>query len=119
MVAQLRDNLHVRETFGKYVDPRVVEGLINHPALTAAEGQRRRVTVLFCDMKGFTSLRQGIMTQSLVKVMNRYLSIMSEPISGTGESSTNISATASWPIGDLRSSVRRITLALHVLPRWK
>jgi adenylate cyclase len=80
MVVQLRDNLHVRETFGKYIDPRVVEGLINHPALTGAEGQRRVMTVLFCDLKGFTSLSEGMTPQGLVKVMNRYLSIMSEPI---------------------------------------
>jgi len=80
MVVQLRDNLHVRETFGKYIDPRVVEGLIDRPTLTAAEGQRRVMTVLFCDLKGFTSLSEGMTPQGLVKVMNRYLSIMSEPI---------------------------------------
>jgi adenylate cyclase len=80
MVVQLRDNLHVRETFGKYIDPRVVEGLIDRPNLTAAEGQRRVMTVMFCDMKGFTSLSEGMTPQGLVKVMNRYLSIMSEPI---------------------------------------
>ncbi len=80
MVVQLRDNQHVRETFGKYIDPRVVEGLIDHPTLTAAEGQRRVMTVLFCDLKGFTNLSEGMTPQGLVKVMNRYLSIMSEPI---------------------------------------
>ena len=80
MVKQLRDNERVRETFGKYIDPRVVEGLIDRPNLTAAEGQRRVMTVLFCDMKGFTSLSEGMTPQGLVKVMNRYLSIMSEPI---------------------------------------
>jgi class 3 adenylate cyclase len=80
MVGQLRDNQRVRETFGKYIDPRVVEGLIDRPNLTAAEGQRRVMTVLFCDMKGFTSLSEGMTPQGLVKVMNRYLSIMSEPI---------------------------------------
>jgi len=80
MVMQLRDNQRVRETFGKYIDPRVVEGLIDRPHLTAAEGQRRVMTVLFCDMKGFTSLSEGMTPQGLVKVMNRYLSIMSEPI---------------------------------------
>ena len=80
MVQQLRDNERVRETFGKYIDPRVVEGLIDRPNLTAAEGQRRVMTVLFCDMKGFTSLSEGMTPQGLVKVMNRYLSIMSEPI---------------------------------------
>ena len=56
MVEQLRTNQRVRETFGKYVDPRVVEGLIERPNLTAAEGQRRVMTVLFCDLRGFTSL---------------------------------------------------------------
>jgi adenylate cyclase len=52
MVVQLRANQRVRETFGKYIDPRVAEGLIDRPALTAAEGQRRVMSVLFCDMKG-------------------------------------------------------------------
>jgi len=80
MVVQLRENQRVRETFGKYIDPRVVEGLIDRPTLTAAEGQRRVMTVLFCDMKGFTSLSEGMTPQGLVKVMNRYLSVMSEPI---------------------------------------
>ncbi len=80
MVVQLRENQRVRETFGKYIDPRVVEGLIERPNLTAAEGQRRVMTVLFCDLKGFTSLSEGMTPQGLVKVMNRYLSIMSIPI---------------------------------------
>ncbi len=60
MVDQLRQNERVRETFGKYIDPQVVQGLIDRPALTASEGQRRVMTVLFCDMKGFTSLSEGM-----------------------------------------------------------
>ena len=80
MVGQLRQNARVRETFGRYIDPRVVEGLIDRPAVTAAEGQHRVMTVLFCDMKGFTALSEGMTPQGLVKVMNRYLSSMSEPI---------------------------------------
>jgi adenylate cyclase len=80
MVLQLKENQRVRETFGKYIDPRVMEGLINPPTLTAAEGQHRVMTVLFCDLKGFTSLSEGMTPQGLVKVMNRYLTVMSEPI---------------------------------------
>jgi adenylate cyclase len=79
MVEQLRLKEHLRETFGKYVDPRVVEGLIEGPAL-AAEGQRRVMTVLFCDVKGFTTTSEGMTPQGLVKVMNRYFSTMSAPI---------------------------------------
>ena len=79
MVEQLRLKERLRETFGKYVDPRVVEGLIEGPAL-AAEGQRRVMTVMFCDVKGFTSTSEGMTPQGLVKVMNRYFSTMSVPI---------------------------------------
>ncbi|WP_424631013.1 adenylate/guanylate cyclase domain-containing protein [Bradyrhizobium sp. SYSU BS000235] len=80
MVEQLRHNERIRETFGKYIDPQVVKGLIDRPALTASEGQRRVMTVLFCDMKGFTSLSEGMTPQGLVKVMNHYLSTVTAPI---------------------------------------
>jgi class 3 adenylate cyclase/predicted nucleic acid-binding Zn-ribbon protein len=79
MVEQLRLKERIRETFGKYIDPRIVEGLIDRPML-AAEGQRRVMTVLFCDLKGFTSTSEGMTPQGLVKVMNRYFSTMSAPI---------------------------------------
>ena len=80
MVGQLRHKEQIRRTFGRYIDPRVVEGLINQSAAAATEGQRRVMTVMFCDMKGFTGLSEGTTPQGLVKVMNRYLSTMSEPI---------------------------------------
>jgi class 3 adenylate cyclase len=79
MVGQLRQKEEMRRTFGRYIDPRVAEGLINQSA-GAVEGQRRIMTVMFCDMKGFTSLSEGMTPQGLVRVMNRYLSTMSEPI---------------------------------------
>jgi class 3 adenylate cyclase len=79
MVEQLRLKERLRETFGKYVDPRVVAGLLEGPAL-AAEGERRVMTVLFCDVKGFSGTSEAMTPQGLVKVMNRYFSTMSAPI---------------------------------------
>ena len=83
MVEQLRHKERMRETFGKYVDPRIVEGLIDRPML-AVDGQRRVMTVLFCDVKGFTGASEGMTPQGLVKVMNRYFSVMSAPIRDQG-----------------------------------
>jgi class 3 adenylate cyclase len=80
MVEQLRHKERLRETFGRYVDPRVVEGLIDRQSPVASDGERRVMTVLFCDMKGFTRLSEGMTPQGLVKVMNHYLSTMSGPI---------------------------------------
>jgi class 3 adenylate cyclase len=80
MIERLRQNQRIRETFGRYIDPRIAEGLLDQSAGAATEGQRRVMTVMFCDMKGFTSLSESVTPQGLVKVMNLYLSTMSEPI---------------------------------------
>ena len=79
MVEQLRLKERIRETFGKYVDPRIVEGLISGPGLATA-GERRVMTVLFCDVRGFVGVSEEMTPQGLVKVMNRYFSTMSAPI---------------------------------------
>jgi len=80
MIEKLRQNQRIRETFGRYIDPRIAKGLLDQSAVDAAEGQRRVMTVMFCDMKGFTSFSEGFTPQGLVKIMNLYLSTMSEPI---------------------------------------
>jgi class 3 adenylate cyclase len=79
MVEQLRAKERIRETFGRYVDPRIVERLISGSAL-ATEGQRRTMTVLFCDVRGFVGVSEEMTPQGLVKVMNRYFSVMSAPV---------------------------------------
>ncbi len=80
MVQELRLKARIRETFGKYVDPRIVQGLIERPELTAAAGERRLMTVLFCDMKGFTTLSEGLTPTGLVNIVNSYLTEMSGAI---------------------------------------
>ncbi|MGY3136779.1 class 3 adenylate cyclase [Bradyrhizobium sp. USDA 4501] len=80
MIETLRHNQRIRETFGRYINPRIAEGLLEQPAIAATEGQRRVMTVMFCDMKGFTSLSEGVTPSGLVKIMNLYLSTMSAPV---------------------------------------
>jgi class 3 adenylate cyclase len=80
MVGELRVKEQIRETFGKYVDPRIVGALIDRPELTDPKGSRREMTILFCDMKGFTSFSEGMTPAGLVNVLNRYLAVISEPV---------------------------------------
>jgi len=80
MVGELRVKAKIRDTFGKYVDPRIVAGLIDRPELTDAKGSRREMTVFFCDMKGFTAFSEGMTPAALVNVLNRYMTVMSEPV---------------------------------------
>ena len=80
MVGELRTKHQIREMFGKYVDPRIVAGLIDRPELTDPKGARREMTILFCDMQGFTSFSEGMTPVGLVNVLNRYLTVLSEPV---------------------------------------
>ncbi|MCK1384535.1 adenylate/guanylate cyclase domain-containing protein [Bradyrhizobium sp. 21] len=79
MTEQLRHNERVRETFGRYIDPKVVQGLIDRPEV-AIDGERRLMTIMFCDMSGFTAMSEGMTPRGLVRVMNHYFTVMSAPI---------------------------------------
>src|SRR5262249_36941261 len=74
MIEQLRGNERIREVSGRYIDPKIVEGLVDRPDIAAAQGDRRVMTVMFCDLKGFTAMSEGMTPQGLVKVVNCYLS---------------------------------------------
>lgn len=66
-------------------------------------GKKEALTVLFSDVRGFTSISEGLDSKELTQLMNEYLSAMTRIIRKTGERSINTSATRSWPSGGLPS----------------
>ncbi len=79
MVGELREKEAITETFGKYVDPRIVKGLIEDRQF-AKNGDKRMMTVFFSDLEGFTTMSERYSPESVVKVLNHYFTAMSEPI---------------------------------------
>lgn len=79
MVGELRAKERLKDTFGKYIDPRVVETLLAQGA-EAAAGQREVMTIFFSDLVGFTAISERLTPTGLVHLMNRYLTMMSAPI---------------------------------------
>lgn len=79
MVAGLREKERIRHTFGQYVDPRIVSGLLDD-RLASAGGEKKRMTVFFSDIAGFTGLGEQLAPEGVVRFLNRYFSVMSEPI---------------------------------------
>jgi adenylate cyclase len=80
MVGELRAKAQIRDTFGKYVDPRIVAGLLDRPEVADAKGSRREMSILFCDMRGFTAFSEGMTPAGLVNVLNRYMTVMTDAI---------------------------------------
>ena len=68
----------ITKTFGQYVSPSVVEKILL--ALEEGElklgGEERQVTVMFADVRNFTSIAENMPPQELVKALNRYLSVI-------------------------------------------
>ncbi len=79
MVIGLREKEYIRETFGKYVDPRVVRGLLEK-RLPAEGGESHVMTVFFSDLAGFTRMCEGMTPDTAVRFLNRYFSFMAEVI---------------------------------------
>jgi adenylate cyclase len=84
MVAGLRAKQQITETFGKYVDPRVVERLIQDPESSKPGGDRREMTVFFSDIAAFTRLSTELTASSLLRLLNRYFEVMTVPIRDSG-----------------------------------
>ena len=80
MVQDIKLKTVIRDLFGKYMDPRVVDQLINAPERIDLEGSRQEMTVAFSDMQGFTNLAERLTPTALVNIINRYLSTLSDAI---------------------------------------
>ena len=78
MVNGLRAKERIKETFGQYVDPRVVQDLIDGEGTSA--GSKQVVTVFFSDIESFTSIAERLTPASLVTMINAYFTLMSEAI---------------------------------------
>ena len=73
-----RDKKMIRATFGKYVSPKVVDQILENPPELG--GVDKELTVLFSDIRGFTTLSENMTPQELVNHLNEYLTAMTDII---------------------------------------
>lgn len=66
----------VKETFGRYVAPQVVNELLKHPDKLKLGGEKKVLTVFFSDMANFTNSTADLSPDQMVIFVNRYLSAM-------------------------------------------
>ncbi len=81
MIEELRLKKHIEETFGKYVDPRVIEKMISGVDPGETEGERRSMTVMFAGVAGIENLSTEIEPEALTKFYNEYLDLIGSPLS--------------------------------------
>jgi adenylate cyclase len=70
----------LRKMFGRYLSPEVMSALIENPASLELGGEKRRVTIMMTDLRGFTGMSERLAPEQVVGLLNGYFEIMVEVI---------------------------------------
>ncbi|MCM0083523.1 adenylate/guanylate cyclase domain-containing protein [Geomonas sp. Red32] len=69
---------YLKKAFGSYVSPELVEEIVRDPGRLKLGGEKREVSILFSDIRGFTTLSESLTPEALVRLLNQYLSPMTQ-----------------------------------------
>ncbi|MCX7655454.1 MAG: adenylate/guanylate cyclase domain-containing protein [Treponemataceae bacterium] len=112
----------IRTTFGKYVSPKVVDQILENPPELG--GVDKELTVLFSDIRGFTTLSENMTPQELVNHLNVYLTAMTDIIleyEGTLDKYVGDEIMCFWgaPIAQEDHAIRACKCALRQMEKLK
>jgi adenylate cyclase len=115
-----RDRRRVRELFGRYVSPEYVRRLADDYENVVLGGERAPVTLLFSDIRGFTSLSERLPAETVIEMLNEYLERMAEVVfrhGGTLDKFIGDAVMAFWnaPIPAEDHATRAVEAALDML----
>ena len=120
LYGQKRQQVHeIRSAFGRYVSPAVVARLAEHPEHLQLGGQQRELTLMFCDIRSFTTLSEGLTAAELSTFLNEYLSPMTDIIlkeTGTVDKYMGDAIMAFWnaPLDDPSHGLHGVRAALQM-----
>ncbi len=77
---EARAKRQITGLFGQYVPPELVDEMSENPENFTMEGESREMTVLFSDVRGFTTISEGLDPKELSKLMNDYMTPMTRII---------------------------------------
>ncbi|MBV6475036.1 MAG: adenylate/guanylate cyclase domain-containing protein [Rhodocyclaceae bacterium] len=107
------------ELFGQYVPPELVEEMSRNPESYSMDGRKAELTVLFSDIRGFTTISEGLGPDELTRLMNEYLSAMTEVVRknrGTLDKYIGDAIMAFWgaPVSDPQHARQAVLTAMQM-----
>ena len=119
-----RQRQQIRSAFGYYLSPHMVEQLARSPEKLVLGGEERRMTILFSDVRGFTTISEHFKDnpQGLTQLMNRFLTPLTNAIierKGTIDKYIGDAIMAFWnaPVDDTEQEVNACDAALTMQER--
>ena len=117
-----RSKRQFTELFGQYVPPELVDEMARNPESYSMEGRKAELTVLFSDIRGFTTISEGLQPDELATLMNEYLGSMTEVVRhhrGTLDKYIGDAIMAFWgaPVDDPEHAKNAVLTALEMQVR--
>lgn len=115
-----REKRKMKKLFGQYVSKDVYEQLVENPALARLGGQRREMTVLFSDIRGFTTVSERGQPEAIVQMLNEYFTTMVQVVfhhRGTVDKFVGdmVMALFGAPLDDSRHADHAVDAALDMI----
>jgi len=121
-ISELNQKLQIKKQFGTYLSPALVEKLQKNPELLRLGGETRELSIMFTDVRGFTTISEhyGKDVQGLTKIMNRYMTAMTQKIldnNGTLDKYIGDAQMAFWnaPLDDKHHALNAVKTGLEML----
>lgn len=81
---RLRERARLKRVFAGYVSPQVLRDIVEGRIRPGLQGERRALCVLFSDIRGFTTLSEGMAPEAVITLLNRYFDRMAEAVHAHG-----------------------------------
>jgi len=121
-ITELNQKLQIKKQFGTYLSPALVEKLQKNPELLRLGGERRDLSIMFTDVRGFTTISEhyGDNVEGLTEIMNRYMTAMTQKIldnNGTLDKYIGDAQMAFWnaPLDDNDHAINAVKTGLQML----
>ena len=79
-MTEARERRRIKETFSHYVAPVVIEEMLKEPERLKLGGEEKTLTVLFCDLQGFTSVSERYAPHEMIEILSEYYTRMTERV---------------------------------------
>ena len=117
---RIRRQTLVRSNFERYFAPQLAERIANSPEAIKLGGEKRRIAVLFSDIRGFTQLSESMTPDEMASLLTEYFTEMVECVfrhGGTLDKFMGDAVMAQWgaPIGSSDDADRAMAAALDMM----
>jgi adenylate cyclase len=119
-ITEEKEKRWIKKAFGQYLSPVVINEIIKNPDSLALGGKRQEMTVLFSDIRGFTTISESSTPEGVVALLNEYLTKMTEVVfrqEGTLDKFIGDAVMAFWnsPVPQADHAKRGVFCAIEMM----